>query len=128
MDTLTLTRKQVIVSLLKPLHPSERVNLTLDLKGTDKAEMTWNISNAVELRSSATWLHLPTVSSRVPALPSGQAIDRVEIELELNAVGQRERAEPYTTTLTFFIRSYAPQRVPQTLVQEQEVPAARCIA
>ena len=121
MDTLTLTRKQVIVSLQKPLHPSERVNLTLDLKGTDKAEMTWDVSNAVELRSSATWLHLPTVSSRVPALPSGQAIDRVEIELELNAVGQRERAEAYTATLVFSIRSYAERREPRILEQEQEV-------
>ena len=121
MDTLTLTSTSVQRSLQKPLHLSERVNLTLELTGTDRAEMTWNLSNAAELRSSATWLRVPTVSSRVPALPSGQAIDRVEVELELDAAGQRERAEAYTATLLFSIRSYAPQREPQTLVQEREV-------
>ena len=125
MERLFLGREQVVISLQKPLRPSVRVNLTLDLIGTDKAEMTWSVLNAIELQSMATWLRVPVVSSRVPALPSGQAVDRVEIELELDAIGQRERAEAYIATILFSIRSYAAKREPQTLVQEPEVPATR---
>ena len=125
MDKLTFTSTSVQRSLQKPLHSFERMHLTLDLVGTDRAVMMWNISNAAELRTSAMWLRLPMVSAHVPTLPSGQAVNRVEIELELNAVGQRERAEAYAATLFFSIRSYAPHREPQTLVQEREVPVAR---
>ena len=131
MEALTVTREQVIVSLQKPQHSSERVNLTLDLTGDpdrDTAEMTWTVSNAAELLHSASWLRVPTVSSRVPAIYTGQAAESVQIELEVDALGLRELAEAYTAILSFSIESYAARRVPQTLVQKREVPAAACRA
>ena len=108
---------KVEVLIRKHVTPYEHAELTLDLVGTDGAQITWNITNAATL---PTWIHVPNSSAEIPAPLAGQTFDSDHIPITLNAIGRRDQ-QTYAQLLKFEVTSYLPRRDPPEYVEYGEV-------
>ncbi|KAL1496441.1 hypothetical protein AB1Y20_016396 [Prymnesium parvum] len=103
---ITVVSEKVSVTLQKPENVEGRLNLTLQVEGTDNARPAiWRLLNTSDLLLRSPWLRFPALSGTVnpPSISSG--VTFALVPLTFTASGLLERAALYEERLTVDVRS-----------------------
>ncbi|KAL1496417.1 hypothetical protein AB1Y20_016372 [Prymnesium parvum] len=103
---VTVVSEKVSVALQKPENVEGRLNLTLQIEGTDNARpAVWRLQNTSNLLLRSPWLRLPALSGTVYPQSISSGVTYVQVPMIFTASGLLERAALYEERLIVDVRS-----------------------
>mmetsp|Transcript_23268 Transcript_23268/g.56076 ORF Transcript_23268/g.56076 Transcript_23268/m.56076 type:complete len:553 (-) Transcript_23268:69-1727(-) len=98
--------EKVSIALQKPENVEGRLNLTLQIEGTDNARpAVWRLQNTSNLLLRSPWLRLPALSGTVYPQSISSGVTYVQVPMIFTASGLLERAALYEERLIVDVRS-----------------------